>query len=128
MIAGYILHRTKNPPKVPFLVNIGLWLVSIAITFALVFGVWDGQLGTTATAFYVSVGHTAWGFALIWITLSCAWGYGGIVNSILSYRGFFPLSRLTYCAYLIHPVLFSLPSIFLQAPLPLNPFMIVGLS
>jgi hypothetical protein len=30
--------------------------------------------------------------------------YIGIVNIILSWNGFIPLSRLTYAAYLIHPV------------------------
>lgn len=47
---------------------------------------------------------SAWGFALIWVILSCAWGYAEPINNLLSYRIFYPLSRLTYCAYLIHPV------------------------
>ena len=28
----------------------------------------------------------------------------GVVDNILSWKGWFPLSRLTYCAYLLHPV------------------------
>ena len=28
----------------------------------------------------------------------------GWINELLSWRGFIPVSRLTYCAYLIHPV------------------------
>ena len=28
----------------------------------------------------------------------------GIVNTILSWNGFIPLSRLTYAAYLVHPI------------------------
>ena len=27
----------------------------------------------------------------------------GYVNTVLSWKGFIPLSRLTYCAYLVHP-------------------------
>ena len=58
MAAGYIYQRLKKPPKVPFIVNILLWVVSCTILFSLVFGVWKGELGATATSFYVSLGHT----------------------------------------------------------------------
>lgn len=46
----------------------------------------------------------AWGLALIWIVLSCKWGLARPINRLLSLRAMLPLSRLTYCAYLIHPV------------------------
>lgn len=51
-------------------------------------------------------GHsrTAWGLALIWIVLSCKWGLAKPVDKLLSYPSLLPLSRLTYCAYLVHPV------------------------
>ena len=60
----------------------------------------------------------AWGFSLAWVIFSCTkvaiessiWlryavicqGYGGPVNDFLSWSVFAPLSRLTYCCYLIH--------------------------
>lgn len=59
---------------------------------------------------------TAWGFALIWITLSCKWGYAKPINDLLSYRPMLPLSRLTYCAYLIHPVTQIVMSFQLKGP------------
>jgi len=31
-------------------------------------------------------------------------GYVGFVNSLLSWSAFVPLSRLTYAAYLVHPM------------------------
>lgn len=58
----------------------------------------------------------AWGFALIWITLSCKWGYAKPINDLLSYRPMLPLSRLTYCAYLIHPVTQIVMSFQLKGP------------
>lgn len=30
--------------------------------------------------------------------------FSGFINTFLSWKGFIPLSRLTYCAYLVHPV------------------------
>lgn len=57
-MAGYILHRIQQPPKIPAAVNCVLWFISIGTMFLLVFGIWDGKLSITATAIYVSLGHT----------------------------------------------------------------------
>lgn len=58
MITGYIIVRNQKPPKVSLLLNIFLWTLSIAVFFALIFGVWKGELSVPATALYVSLGHT----------------------------------------------------------------------
>lgn len=105
MVAAYIFYHFKTPPKINRKMNILLWTVSLGILFLTLFGVWNGSLSVMGTAFYVSLGHTGWGFGLIWIVLSCCWGYSKFINNILSYPIFYPLSRLTYCAYLIHPLI-----------------------
>lgn len=46
----------------------------------------------------------AWGLALVWIVLSCKWGLAKPIDKLLSMRTLLPMSRLTYCAYLVHPV------------------------
>nr|XP_054931481.1 nose resistant to fluoxetine protein 6-like [Dermacentor andersoni] len=43
-----------------------------------------------------------WSFSLSWITLACATGRGGPLSKFLSWNAFVPLSRLSYCVYLIH--------------------------
>lgn len=58
MAAGYLLHRFKSPPKIPSYINVILWIMSVAILFSLVFGVWNGTLSVAWTALYVSLGHT----------------------------------------------------------------------
>ncbi|XP_055611338.1 nose resistant to fluoxetine protein 6 [Uranotaenia lowii] len=125
MLTGYIYHFKKKPPKIMPALNGLLWFISVAILFALVFGVWNGQLSVPATALYVSLGHTAWGAALIWITLSCCWGYAPAVNSFLSYRGVYPLSRLSYCAYLLHPMIMMATSFQMEAPIHLQHVMVI---
>ncbi|KOB74995.1 putative conserved plasma membrane protein [Operophtera brumata] len=57
-----------------------------------------------------------WGAAVAWVAISCCSGYGGLINSALSYRGFLPLSRLTYCAYLVHPTIMMYTSFLLDGP------------
>lgn len=69
---------------------------------------------------------TAWGAALVWICLSCYWGLAGPIKSLLSYRAIYPLSRLTYCNYLIHPVVMLVNSFQMEAPIHLQHIFIVS--
>lgn len=72
--------------------------------------------------------YSAWGLALIWITLSCCWGTAKPINSFLSYNGFLPLSRLTYCAYLIHPTVMMITSFQMEAPMHLQHVIVVSFN
>ncbi|XP_031632725.1 uncharacterized protein LOC116346685 [Contarinia nasturtii] len=121
MIAGYILNRYKSaPPAITPFINIVLWTMSLSVMLLLVFGVWNGTLNLLWTALYVSLGHSAWGMALIWIVLSCKWGLGKPIDSLLSLRALLPLSRLTYCAYLVHPVTQISVSLDLKGPIHID--------
>ncbi|KAM3966683.1 nose resistant to fluoxetine protein 6 [Aphomia sociella] len=125
MIVGWYLHKTKCQVKIPYwLVAVG-WVTSLAIIGSLIFGMVDGYFEVWPTAFYVSVGHTAWGVALAWLSIACCCGYGGLINSALSYRGFLPLSRLTYCAYLIHPTIMVISTFHLDGPFHLQNTMVI---
>ncbi|XP_013195317.2 nose resistant to fluoxetine protein 6-like [Amyelois transitella] len=120
MMVGWYLHKTKCQVKIPYwLVAVG-WISSLAIIGSLIFGMVDGYFEVWPTALYVSVGHTAWGVALAWVSIACCCGYGGLINSFLSYRGLLPLSRLTYCAYLIHPTIMVYTSFHLDGPFHLQ--------
>ncbi|XP_053601315.1 nose resistant to fluoxetine protein 6-like isoform X2 [Plodia interpunctella] len=120
MVVGWYLHQTKCQVKIPYwLVAIG-WATALAIIGTLIFGMVDGYFEVWPTALYVSVGHTAWGVALAWVSIACCCGYGGLINSFLSYRGLLPLSRLTYCAYLIHPTIMVYTSFHLDGPFHLQ--------
>lgn len=59
-------------------------------------------------ALYGAGSRTLWAVGLSWIVLACLTGHGGFVNSILSWKGFVPFSRLTYSAYIIHPVIMAI--------------------
>ncbi|XP_019630882.1 PREDICTED: O-acyltransferase like protein-like [Branchiostoma belcheri] len=52
-------------------------------------------------AFYRSVFATS----VAWLVYACSVGYGGIITEFLSWRGWAPLSRLSYAAYLVHPII-----------------------
>ncbi|KAH8420432.1 hypothetical protein KR009_010307, partial [Drosophila setifemur] len=125
MFAGYILFKVKTPPQVSKRLNLTLWTGSLAVLVLVIFGVWEGQLSAVSTAFYVGVAHTAFACGLVWIVLSCCWGLAPTVNAILSYRALWPLSRLTYCAYLIHPIIMFICSSHMSGTVHLsNPLIL----
>ena len=51
---------------------------------------------------YESLGRIAWGLTLTIQIITCQIGLGGFINSILSWKGWIVLGRLTYSVYLIH--------------------------
>lgn len=62
----------------------------------------DGTYTPLQRAMYAGLHRFGWSIATSWILLSCAMGYAGPLKKILSARVFVPLSRLTYCAYLMN--------------------------
>lgn len=56
------------------------------------------------------------------LSLLCA----GVVNNLLSFRALFPLSRLTYCAYLLHPLIMVVTAFSLDGPLHIHNMMVVS--
>ncbi|GMS80635.1 hypothetical protein PENTCL1PPCAC_2810, partial [Pristionchus entomophagus] len=56
---------------------------------------------------YSAFSRPAWELGLSWIIVSCYYGYGGPINSFMSWHIWMPLGRLSYCAYLVHiPIIF----------------------
>ncbi|XP_008467653.2 nose resistant to fluoxetine protein 6, partial [Diaphorina citri] len=120
MFAGWFLLRSKHKIKMSTSTTVLGWLLSLATLFCLVYGLHLTTLEAWGSALYVSVGHTAWGAALAWIVIACCTGYGGCINSALSFRMLQPLSRLTYCAYLVHPVIMVLTSFQMDGPMHIH--------
>ncbi|KAB0800340.1 hypothetical protein PPYR_06080 [Photinus pyralis] len=120
MATGYLLLRMKYKMVMPKVVVFGAWVLSLGCLLVLVYGLGRDGLVIPVSAFYASLGHTAWGLAIAWITIACSTGYGGPIDSVLSFRGIYPLSRLTYCAYLIHPVIMCITSFEMDGPFHLH--------
>lgn len=102
------------------------WFFSLFSLAYLVYGLHVVHLDIAGSALYASVGHSAWGAALAWIVIACCTGYGGCVNSALSCRLLQPLSRLTYCAYLVHPIIMAMTNFQMDGPLHLHNLITVS--
>lgn len=57
------------------------------------------------SALYSSLSRPLWALSTGWVMYACMNGFGGIINTILSSRVFTPLSRVSYSAFLTHPVI-----------------------
>ncbi|XP_074658676.1 nose resistant to fluoxetine protein 6-like [Tubulanus polymorphus] len=125
LIVGFIMART-NGKHIAFnrvFIIIG-WIIGIACIYWPVFGLhgsYNGhRMSQTMTNLYYSCHNTVFAIGLGWVIFACQNGYGGVVNSFLSWRGFLPLGRLSYCAYLVHPIVILYGGLTLRTPVYLN--------
>jgi len=57
--------------------------------------------GRGASIIYSALNRSAWGACLAWVVIACVHGYGGFINTLLSWKAWIPLSRVTYATYLV---------------------------
>ncbi|KAJ8983899.1 hypothetical protein NQ317_006703 [Molorchus minor] len=123
IMVGYMLFRVDCEISMsPIVVAVG-WTVSLSCLASLVYGLGREGLTVPISAVYAALGHTAWGLSIAWVTVACCTGYGGPINAFLSCKLFLPFSRLTYCAYLVHPVIMCITSFALDGSLHLHNYM-----
>ncbi|XP_052270668.1 O-acyltransferase like protein-like isoform X1 [Dreissena polymorpha] len=110
MLLGLLICKRGNKPiKNRALVLTG-WMAAAGAALAIIYSPYGenkdgGEVWTpTQRAFYEGFGRPAWGLCIAWVIFACHTGCGGIINSLLSWNGLIPLSRLTYAAYLVHPI------------------------
>lgn len=120
MAVGWILFKTNCKIKMnKFVVFIG-WTLSAMCSLYLMYGLFNVELTRIGAAAYSSLSHTMWAVSLAWIIIACSTGYGGWVNELLSASCFYPFSRVTYCAYLVHPIVIRVLALNSDAPLHLG--------
>ena len=107
---GYILYKTKGKKiKMSFNVAFIGWTISAATAMMIVYGLHDYnkfqypmmKYSRSVAIIYGALHRTVWAAALGWVVFACHTGYGGVINRFLSWKAFIPLSRLSYCGYLL---------------------------
>jgi len=109
VLLGYVLHRTQNRIRLRPLFTILLWAASAGLCLLVLFGLTGFAKQTlpitsTATGFYASLHRLGWSVGIAIIVYLCVHGYGGVMNWLLCLRIWRPASRMSYCLYLVHPV------------------------
>ncbi|XP_055389998.1 nose resistant to fluoxetine protein 6-like [Condylostylus longicornis] len=120
MSVGWILFKSNCKIRMNKMTVFLGWTTSITVLLLLIFGLYNTRLSQVTAAAYSSLSHSAWALSLAWITIACSTGYGGFINSLLSASCIYPFSRVTYCAYLVHPIVIRALALNSDAPLHLG--------
>ena len=135
ILLGYILHITKKKPiKMNFVVATWGWMVAFATGFAVIYGLnipkrleEGDHLTAAANMIYGGFHRLAWAIAVGWVVFACARGYGGWINTFLSWNAFKPLSRISFIIYLVHIRMESLVLGMYPSPLSINVTLAVSI-
>lgn len=113
MVTGYIIHQSNGRIQFSRRATILGWTGAVFGMLFVLYAMWNANTGVSkppvaVAALYGACSRTLWAIGLSWIVLACLTGHGGFVNVVLSWRGLVPFSRLTYSAYIIHPVVMAI--------------------
>ncbi|XP_053384254.1 nose resistant to fluoxetine protein 6-like isoform X2 [Mercenaria mercenaria] len=130
MIFGYILYKTDCKKRITRFQNLLGWFLAAVCCLSTLYGNFDSVRGKhipskEESALHNAVNPSVWALGVGWVVYACATGYGGIINSFLSWKLFVPLSRLTYISYLIHPVIMEIYYNSKRDPLYITDFDVV---
>jgi len=118
LITGYLIHRLYETKvlKLNWKKQFIGWTLSVSMSCAVIFGLYKSDLSSTWSELYTSLARSVWAVCLAWVSVCCSFGLGGPVTWVLSLPGMKPFSRLTYTAYLIHPIIINLYFTNLEVP------------
>ncbi|XP_063912546.1 nose resistant to fluoxetine protein 6-like [Zophobas morio] len=106
VITAYIfVVKLERKLKLTKIAKTILWTVFPALNLWIMFTIYTRNLSVEFSAVYMGVSRTLWGVGLGWLLIACCTGNARILEQFLSFPGWIPLSRLTYCAYLLNPLL-----------------------
>ncbi|VEN43510.1 unnamed protein product, partial [Callosobruchus maculatus] len=125
MCTGWVLFKKDCRIHFSKLALSAGWTASFSVLLALVYGLYNTRLSAWSGAAYSAMSHSAWAMGLSWIVIACITGHGGVVNKILSATILYPFSRVTYCAYLLHPIAIRVMVMSMDSPLHLGSIVTV---
>ncbi|KAL6264246.1 hypothetical protein P5V15_004334 [Pogonomyrmex californicus] len=105
IITGYILIKVNKKLMLKKKIKVFCWLLPIIGIILILFGHLMRYTSVVGTAIFIALHRISWAIGFAWIIIACSTKQGGIVNQFLSFKGWIPLSRLTYCAYLLNPII-----------------------
>ncbi|XP_022251569.1 nose resistant to fluoxetine protein 6-like [Limulus polyphemus] len=84
------------------------WMLSATGLLLVLYGTYNWNRGVetdqTSVILYAATHRTVWALAIAWLTMTCIYGYGGFLNTFLSWKFLMVLDRVTFATYLLHPL------------------------
>ncbi|GBP17333.1 Nose resistant to fluoxetine protein 6 [Eumeta japonica] len=132
MVTGWILFKTNLKIRMKRVWAWVGWCACAGTLLFLIFGLYRTQLGAISAAFYSAFSHSLWAACIGWIIVACSTGHGGWLRHMLASPLLYPFSRVTYCAYLVHPMVLRYVAMHLTHPIHLGELLVfvlfVGLT
>ncbi|GBM74405.1 Nose resistant to fluoxetine protein 6 [Araneus ventricosus] len=116
ILLAYYLHKkslNKGTTKNSAVTLSCGWIVTALFIWVCFFSLYKKEEIIMVTALYNGTKSLLYSCSLAWMIYLCLTGQSEFLNKCLSWKYFLPLSRLSYCAYLIHPLI--LAKLFLEA-------------
>jgi len=109
MLAGFLLFKTDRKLKISKTIACAIWFLAISCGFSVIYALWGNvrnveQPSAGMDAFYGAASRPVWSACIAWVIVACTCQLGGPITEFLSWKAFASLSKLTFSAYLIHPV------------------------
>lgn len=111
LLLGYVLSRKMKITFHKMILYTFGWIIAFGLGYAVVYGLYESAfkdpskfLSKTENLLYGSFSAFCWSLAAAWVIYACETGHGGLINSFLSWSVWIPLSRLTFGAYLLNPL------------------------
>ncbi|XP_065918694.1 nose resistant to fluoxetine protein 6-like [Dysidea avara] len=130
ILLGYIFYKKywitnlSISKWLQLLIYMLLWVATIVLCTTTMFGAYkETEFGDFQTVLYLMFNGPAWSIGLSILIYICNTGYGGVVNSYLSWSIWEPLAKLTFGAYLSHIILILIVYGTLQSTLILTDFV-----
>ncbi|XP_043578478.1 nose resistant to fluoxetine protein 6-like [Bombus pyrosoma] len=81
------------------------WILASLCNGTILFGLDNKNIPLSLSILYLALSRTGWALGIAWVVIVCTTNHAGIVKKILSLDVFLVLSKLTYGAYLLNPIL-----------------------
>lgn len=104
----FLLVETYGKTKIYKVIQTLVWFIALFCGLLCIFtkihwyGSSTAHTDEVTRLFDAFCDRILWSIFLAWFTFACATGRGGIVSHFLAWKGFVPLSRLSFGVYLIH--------------------------
>mmetsp|Transcript_7916 Transcript_7916/g.33321 ORF Transcript_7916/g.33321 Transcript_7916/m.33321 type:complete len:688 (-) Transcript_7916:36-2099(-) len=105
---SYISRKRPNLQLPWWLLTLGYGL-ALSAMYAIIWGTYgDDDWAQWQNTLYLGFSRFGWGLAVGYIMLMSFLGYGGLIRTLLCWRYWEPFAKLTYGAYLCHPIVVQL--------------------
>ncbi|XP_053995244.1 nose resistant to fluoxetine protein 6-like isoform X2 [Hylaeus anthracinus] len=110
LVLGYILHKTRSRAVEirSVYVIVGWSIAALSGLFVFLSPRWmyfdEHPYDKVEASFYAGFHRQIFVLSISWIIFCCVHGYAGFLGDVLGWKGWVPLGKLTYSAYLCHYV------------------------